>query len=95
MHGFQRILSIDILLSVTEMNLCKVATTEELSDVKLLFEVEQDHKLLHRIDPLLPLFHRVHVEIDSLSLGHYYEAVEILEVCVLKIVLLQPAIFDV
>ena len=48
-----------------------------------------------RLDPLLALLERLEVEVDSLAFGHHDETIHVLLGIVLKIMLLDSAIFDV
>lgn len=59
------------------MYLGEVALAEKSSNLELLFEVKQDHKLLQLVDPSLPLLQSVNVELYGLPLGHEDKAEQI------------------
>jgi len=59
------------------MDLGEISTTKQFTDHKLFFQVEQDDKPFHVLDPILPLFHIIEIEVDRLALGHYDEAIHV------------------
>ena len=76
------------------MDLGEISTTKQFTDHKLFFQVEQDDKPFHVLDPILPLFHIIEIEVDRLALGHYDEAIHVFWRRVFEIMLLETAIFD-
>ena len=95
MHGLKGVLRVHVAPAVTQVHLGKVTSTEESSDNEFFFQVEQDDELFHFVDPCVSLALIVHIEVESLALGHDDKSVHVLLRRVLEVMFLQAAVLDV
>ena len=95
LHCFEGILCRGVCLSGAQMHLRKITPAEEASDREFLLQIKQHHKTLHGSDPVFSILDVVCVQLNGLALGHHDEAIHVLLGRVLKVVALDPGIFDV
>ena len=80
---------------MTQMHLSEVSPTQESSDNEFFFQIEQNDKLFHFVDPSISLVLIVHVEVEGFALGHDDKPVHVLLRRVFEVMFLQAAVLDI
>ena len=95
MHSLKGVLRVEVAPAMTQMHLSEVTPTQESSDNEFFFQIEQNDKLFHFVDPSISLVLIVHVEVEGFALGHDNEPVHVLLRRVFEVMFLQAAVLDI